>query len=706
MNVDSSAGLGLGAYPPSPGSTGAGRRGGRRRGSGGGGGANGGGGGGANGLGGMGAQSQNGVGLAPNGFASPQRGRNGGGGGVGGTRGGTPSAAAVNGDDCAKARAELDKAAAQAVMSSDEVTLALLLTSWANSLAEAQQHGGPASQFETVFHESRALETVTESIMLMDILPDSAVQRALVSLFGFVLYGDEAMHRKFAEETRALDKALTGGKESTDRCRVAICKVLSVLRGISADVHAYNGVLPMVTSTNSDMTSTSASSPRSPNRPLTASGGPAGPDPSKIVERSMYGWRRASARLHGEIALVAILQQALSAVDNQFVVKEDAGYVEGASAMQSYYSAMSDIVKGRLAADINERIEALNSRWWPEVVHVAAEEVFAAVDERSRLWLSQFETLRGELESQLDDVGIGFGPAARVGASKVPALVTASAGVAALVSSHQRALLWAQDTVKLLSSMARAFRALASMSGAAYCPPRPLTATFAKGLKGAFASIDGATDWSFTALHDKVLGSLQKSASTGTATSPPPQRIRALRFEEPAKSSSPTGSNDGEGSLSQRRRKPRHARMKSSPDELLHLNANFDDMSDPDTDVPDRDADRDADSHADSAVVPSESEALSTSGPGREGTVLIGSAHAVNPNGNTGTNSKPPRREDELPIVYEGKPLVCDDDDDDDDDRDIVVHENMVDAAGPKKVNHSSHMRSMSVDASFRGIPF
>ncbi len=397
-------------------------------------------------------------------------------------------------EDIEEEARKLTATATQAVASADEVTLALLLTSWASSLEDAQKQADSSGVFQNVFDASNALEIVSESILFMRISPDSAVQKALVSLYGFVLYGDEPMHRRLADEARTLRDALDNKSGGTSEDpgmellvtnlednlnidptlvssqmmsptltvkQAAVYKVLRVLRSIANNVNAYNGILPLATvdknrnSLPGNVGSTNLS--------------PAGPDPTKVVERSMDEWRRACARLQGEMAIVVVLEEALTAIDEQLSAPNGSS-----EELSQFFGAVSQIVKSRLQMDIEQRGKTLRETWWANVATTDATAVFDAVDSRSCVWRGLFQDSLSELEAQLNNIGLGFGPAARVSPAKVPSLVCASAGVAALVSTHRHALDWCQETAKLLSVMTFAFRALADTHGGSYRPPKLL----------------------------------------------------------------------------------------------------------------------------------------------------------------------------------------------------------------------------------------
>lgn len=535
------------------------------------------------------------------------------------------------------------------------------------------------------------MQIVADGVLQMDIAEESAVRKALVSLLGIVLYGDRALHCTFAEQVVRMNGALKAVSDAGDRYvaerKNALRKVLAFLRDVSISIRAYEDVLPSA--------AVQSTKPRSPAgaSPHPASG-PAGPDPTKAVERSMDAWRRAMARLQGEMAIVVVLTTALDKVDKELRCEPVSAFLE----LEHFYSAMRETVKEYISKDVEARKALLSSRHWVDVTTGADSTVFEAAKSRAELWLSQFEASRSEVESQLDDAGIGFGPSARVLEDKFSVLVSASAGVAALVSCHQHAFCWARDVAILLSSMVTAFHALERMSSSDLGPPGTLKKTFFKGVEDAFASIDNVVNWSFASLHDKVLGSLEKSTvGDSEVGNTQPQKPRLLRFEEPPKTPVKDGESvDDETAQPQSRRKPRHARMKSSPDALLHLNAHFDDYSDSETEL-DREIDREIESSEEregetGSQVPS---------PTKTSPIPENTNDAEETSDSNEAMWK--RSEDELPVVYEGEPLEYNGDEEDPDDHEIIVHEdNLEDAAKPKKVNHTSHVRSMSVD----GIPF
>lgn len=599
--------------------------------------------------------------------------------------------------------------AKEAVASNDEVTIALLLTSWASQLEVAQNHSehSVTPKFDAVFRASHALEIVSERILFMHINADSAVHKALVSLYGFVLYGDEVMHRRLADETRILRDSL--GSHSSDESAIdhlvstleknlylddsiglhtltykqaAVYKVLRVLRNVSEDVAAYNGILPTAASGSSQGNIGSGSL------------SPAGPDPTKVVERSMDSWRRACARLQGEMAIIVVLESALTTMDDQL-----APPTGSSSQLAEFFASVSKIVKARLQSDIEHRNKVLRETWWTHVATADANSIFDAVDARSLEWLGMFQSGLSEVEAQLNNIGLGFGPAARVSTPKVPALVNCSARVAALVSTHTHALDWCNQTTKLLSGMSVAFRALSETHGGLYGPPKHLVESFHNGVDRASVAIVSVQEWSFETVYEKILGSLQKSASTSS------QKIKGIRFEEPERTEivrnlsmdSQDEGKTGDGG-SQKRRKPRHARMKSSPDELLHLNAHLEVANGNRHNLEEIEScgeSSDASPQKLKTTIERNSPVSLVTVASDESSKSVDEVVVAQ----SCTESKLGEGEhkEELAVVYEEKLLEYEDEED----RHIVVREDVVemvpdeDVNGRKKVHHA---RSMSVD--------
>lgn len=536
--------------------------------------------------------------------------------------------------------------------------------------------GGSASEFELVFRRSNALEIVVADVLMKEV--GSGVRKASLHLLAFVLYGDRNLHHHVVKEMERMggiaNKAQHGWRKARD---CAIRKVLTFLGDLRMNVRAYCDVLPQSIDGRAS---------------LGLGAGPAGPDPTKAVERSMDVWRRAMARLQGEMAIMLVLKKALKAVETDLRSDDDAHTFEDVA---QFYSAVRDVVSESLMIDVEKRKGMLNEKHWVDVTSRADSTVFASAKSRAQMWLSQFEASRSEVESQLDDAGIGFGPSARVMEDKFSVLVAASAGVAALVSCHQHAFSWSKDVGNLLSSMVLAFHSLERVSGGAMGPPEALKKNFFRGVEETFDAIDVVVNWSFASLHDKVLGSLEKSIGCTNAHegNTIPQKPKSLRFEEPPKSDIKGGDGaDGTGAPAQSRRKPRHARMKSSPDALLHLNAHMDDYPVAETDM-DRELDREIETGEDKSNLQVAYPTTDSYDPNGtcEGADGEGSGEGMGQRG-----------EEELCTVPEGSQLEYNEEEEDADDHEIIVRDDVEDAAKPKKTSHTSHVRSMSVD----GIPF
>lgn len=613
--------------------------------------------------------------------------------------------------DLSSLTGDLDKSARKAVASADDVTLALLLTSWANSLSEARQHAQtPATQFESVFRASQALDIVANEVLQSYPKADSPVRKALTSLFEFVLYGDHRLYVSVCELVTKLNAEIPVSNVSDASQDIyaryrdnAVSKTLSFLKAVSLDVRAFSDILPnspevrdrpsislngLTLSNGAENGGLEGGAGAAANSLI--SSGPAGPDPTKAVERSMDAWRRAVARLQGELALISVLNNAIEKVEIELCCEEDSF-----RPVENFFTAVQQAVCKHMEADVAARTNRLKAVFWADVVVGAETTVLQAIRDYAEYWMRQFANAQTDVERQLDEAGIGFGPSARVNKEKFPILLSASAGIAALVSCQQRGFAWAGETSKILTAMVEAVHCLESAADGQLGPSADLKAKFYDGIGGAFSSIDEVVEWSFESLCSKVLGSLEKSCGQISAETEDPvvQRPRALRFEEPPKTPVADRETGENGQSSVNRRKMRHVRMKSSPDALLHLNARMDDYSDDETEV-DRDVDREIefsdekDDQAEDSNINVSIEIVETRKP-----VVLG-------NSVLGTDCVTvPVEADSLSAVGDSKGLV-DDDDDEADDRDIIVHDDDSVDDGPRKVH--SHIRSMSVD----GIPF
>lgn len=614
--------------------------------------------------------------------------------------------------DLSSLTGDLDKSARKAVASADDVTLALLLTSWANTLSEARQHAQtPATQFESVFRASQALDIVANEVLQSYPKADSPVRKALTSLLGFVLYGDHRLYVIVCELVTKLNAELARSDGSDVSREIyaryrdnAVSRTLAFLKTVSLDVRAFSDILPNSPEvrdrpsvpvnglTHSNGVGTNGLEAVPGAATLAGIGtGPAGLDPTKAVERSMDAWRRAVARLQGELALITVLNKAILKAEIELCAEDDSSY----RPVENFFSAVQQAIRKHMEADVAARTNRLKAVYWADVVVGAETTVLQAIRDHAECWIRQFVSSQTEVERQLDEAGIGFGPSARVNEEKFPVLLSASAGIAALVSCQQRGFAWAGETSKILTAMVEALHCLENAADSQLGPSADLKAKFYDSIGGAFSSIDEVVDWSFELLCSKVLGSLEKSCGNVSAETEDPvvQRPRALRFEEPPKTPVAEKETGENGQSSVNRRKMRHVRMKSSPDALLHLNARMDDYSDDETEV-DRNVDReieftdDKDDQAEDGNINVSIEVVETRKPIALDEAVL---RTDCPTGPTETDS--------LPTVGDPKGLV-DDDDDEADDRDIIVHDDESVDDGPRKVH--SHIRSMSVD----GIPF
>lgn len=613
--------------------------------------------------------------------------------------------------DLSSLTGDLDKSARKAVASADDVTLALLLTSWANSLSEARQHAQtPATQFESVFRASQALDIVANEVLKSYPKPDSPVRKALTSLFAFVLYGDHRLYMSVCDLVTKLNAELTrsdAASVSQDLYGLyrdnAVSKTLAFLKTVSVDVRAFSDILPNspevrdrspVPVNGLTFSNGAGNAGLDSGRVSTHTGtgsGPAGPDPTKAVERSMDAWRRAVARLQGELALISVLNKAIMKIETELCGDDDVSF----GPVEHFFASVQAAVRKHMEADVTARTDRLKAVYWADVVVGAETTVLQAIRDHSDYWVRQFIAAQTDVERQLDEAGIGFGPSACVNEEKFSVLLSASAGIAALASCQQRGFSWAGETSKILTAMVEAVHCLENAADGHLGPSADLKAKFYEGVGGAFSSIDEVVEWSFELICSKVLGSLEKSCgkiSTDMEDSTI-QRPRALRFEEPPKTPVADKESAENGLSSVNRRKMRHVRMKSSPDALLHLNARMDDYSDEETEI-DRNVDReieftdekddmteDSNINISIEIVETRKSAIPDDPASR---LEFGTGHG---------------KFDSLSAAGAPKETT-DDDDDEADDRDIIVHDDASVDDGPRKVH--SHIRSMSVD----GIPF
>ncbi|KAI0563638.1 hypothetical protein FGB62_37g324 [Gracilaria domingensis] len=291
----------------------------------------------------------------------------------------------------------------------------------------------------------------------------------------------------------------------------------------------------------------------------------------------------------------------------------------------------------------------------------------------SHAFLNRFHALQQRIHSCLDDVSL-FDTPPKSAAAKAQQTLNAASAAAALLTAQQRAFDWAMHAAVLLRAVRSAVQSLISLASS-MGPPEALVEQFERAVDDAFSHVEKVVEYASDSLTKRVLANVEKTAPPGK---------RTLRFEEPPKQQrSPNA-----------RRKPRHARMKSSPDALLHLNAHFDDYEDegeaqspkhPGTPAPvnnkPAEEDDDSDASTDTTKV-------------YEGRTLQYGERSDDPvHVDDATLLSSPGKQREVEAPYEVN-------DSEDDDGEIIVHECEEDK--PKKAAHPSHLRSMSVD----GIPF
>lgn len=609
---------------------------------------------------------------------------------------------------------DLDRSARKAVSSADDVTLALLLTSWANSLSEARQHAQlPATQFEIVFRASQALDIVSIAVLELFPQPDSPVCKALISLFSFVLYGDHRLFVSICEHVAKLNAALSKLDVSNVSQRYrghrdkALSKIIHFLKNVFMNVRAFSDVLPnspeirdrplhLANKPANDIGESSKVkiSSSNGNVGLDPNHGSIAPEPIGAVKCSMDAWGRVFARLQGEVTLISVLNDSMRKAETELCLSDVVPF----QPLNDFFDEVRDSVRRHIEADVRARMNRLKAVYWADVIVGAETTVFKATRDQSDHWIGQLDEVRLEIEQKLIDYETDSGNSARAADEKISALIPASSGVASLVYCQERAFTWACETAKLLRVMSDAVRELENVAGDCRVGPSlELSNRFQDGVDRAFTAIDGVLEWSFETLRCKVMDTLVKSIEKSSAKNDGTdlERPRTLRFEEPPETSAGRDMSEND-QLSGSRRKMRHMRMKSSPDALLHLNAQLDGYSNREID-PNRSINRDInlDNHAGVAQDAEISvsfkfgEIIKTD---EESSITI---KVDSDTTQCGTEKKFLSVDSDCT-----SDRAVEEDDDEADDRDIIVHGSPGSESETRKVH--SHVRSMSVD----GMPF
>jgi hypothetical protein len=452
----------------------------------------------------------------------------------------------------------------------------------------------------------------------------SPVQKSLVSLNRRVLYGDETMHED-------LTRLASGASPRLSSSAVEILEdYLASLRSLATDVR-ISDTLRWDDDNLPALQETMGSVADHPNTRHTAAEQSDNQDLFPRYERLMRPWRIAIARLHNELSAVVILRDALDNLGNILPVPDENGdtgnvligrladtrlrdvapsaacdegnenlnsstgstvETPGKVAMpteldQTFLKDVYDIVERRLRADIIERSDVIREKWWPALAHDAGSAICQAVSERVAERISKLESISTKINSQLRSMALGFGSTSRVSPCKYSDLVAVVEAFANLVEEHSSAMDAAESASNQMDVLLTSLRAIGVSSlKSGVAPPIRALRLFYRNVASAYSGLDDVRAWSFAALHSKVTGCLRKSSQP---------RQRALRFEEPSCDTgegrteggspdenasvdehsgvSPAGSS---GTGSAQRHKPRHVRMKSSPDELLNLHMRLD----------------------------------------------------------------------------------------------------------------------------------
>eukprot|EP00178_Gracilaria_changii_P009388 TRINITY_DN2751_c0_g1_i1.p1 TRINITY_DN2751_c0_g1~~TRINITY_DN2751_c0_g1_i1.p1 ORF type:complete len:724 (-),score=171.88 TRINITY_DN2751_c0_g1_i1:575-2677(-) len=533
--------------------------------------------------------------------------------------------------------------AAEKALAADDnfVSLSLMLTSWNNALANTADPSA-AFAFSQAFHASGALSAIALSdALLSGDHPTLLAQQT--TLFDLVVYAGNAVAEPLSSTARscyATDPALPQ--------RAHLSQLLTLLSDLRLASDAFASVTPA-------------------NTPLIAEDAalPSGLLPAQALAKSASHVRQGLALIHVQ------LQQTL-------LISRYAADIDRLLSHNALFSPLRAHLSRVFTADIAARKSQLE---WNTLLAPFSNRVFSCVQQESHAFLNRFHALQQRIHSCLDDVCL-FDTPPKSASAKAQQTVNAACAAAALLTAQQRAFDWANHAAVLLRAVRSAVRALL-MLAPNMRPPEALVDQFEQAVGDAFSYVQKVVEYASDSAAQRVLTNVAKNTAQGK---------RTLRFEEPPKQQrSPNA-----------RRKPRHARMKSSPDALLHLNAHFDDYGDegeahspkqPDNPTPNsKRAEGDDDNGGHEAD--DDSDASTDTTRVYEGRTLL----------YTEDSEHPIPADDATLLSLPGK--ECDDEiapqevHSEDDDGEIIVHESEEDK--PKKAAHPSHLRSMSVD----GIPF
>jgi hypothetical protein len=301
-----------------------------------------------------------------------------------------------------------------------------------------------------------------------------------------------------------------------------------------------------------------------------------------------------------------------------------------------FISGAYNLVSARLSADISDRSAVLSAKTWPALAQDIAETICTTVAHRAAYRIGKLESQSAKIDDQLMSMGLGFGPAVHVAPAKHASLLVVGDLVERLVEEHLRAMAAAEAATAQLDTLLTCVRSIGVASvSASVVPPSKALQAFYESITSAFAALDDIRSWSCAPLHSKVMGCFSKSLVPKLRTlrfEEPMKTVSGIGVAACAgqdgsrnvsKSSGGIGETDnlnssyrvidgvrvsdseaapgatdaggstsgaavasspagrvpgaGPGSGGKRLHKPRHARMKSSPDELLHLHSRLDD---------------------------------------------------------------------------------------------------------------------------------
>lgn len=478
--------------------------------------------------------------------------------------GGASLSAAAAAAGARRARAEaLDASAADAVAQGDDVVVALLVQSWAGSIG-----GG----FGVIFGDSGALGIVTRGVLFRTGGGGfGAVHEALVGLYGECLYGGREVLGEVVRRAVGADVGPDGVEGF-----VAIVEGLRALKKGLEDLGGAEGAT---------------------NGEEECDGGGISPREGWL----MRPWREALAGLNAGLVGVGVLREGVVDIGS-------GGAGEGDDTGGQFLREVRALVVDAIEEDIQARSKVLREELWGRLSLEAGGQIYGAVGRRARRRLEALEKSKARVDADFRALGVSIAKGGCLAEGKQGEMLAVVRTLEALVDEHVDALDKAEAASGQLGVLLTSMRASGVASVAAgVVPPNKALQEFYVTITSAFAALDELRAWSLAGVSGKVMAVLQKS------TAP---KKKSIRFVEPEGMelavqsgsgvraetvASFVGDTVGSGieidspgamspggpltpSGSGKRHKPRHARMKSSPDELLLFNARLD-ASDEDGDL-------------------------------------------------------------------------------------------------------------------------